>query len=104
MEFNFTVTTQKAELITKEEYRLYWLGNNNSVLPDNIGTCKVQLDDNQVNCSATITTGGIRHTLNDATIAEFVPNDVLEGKCKYGIMFKNDINGNEYVYGFFLES
>jgi hypothetical protein len=102
MEFNFTVSTQKPELITKDEYPLFWWGEKNTALFDNIGLCKVQLEENKVICNATVTTGGIIHSINDITTAEFSPNDILAGKYEYAILFKNNSEGKEYVYGFCL--
>jgi hypothetical protein len=60
----------------------------------------VQINGDQINCSAAITTGGIQHSINDIITAEFKPSDVLGNK--YGILFKDDIDGNEYVYGLCL--
>lgn len=102
MEFNFSVETKKPALVIKEEYRLFWLPNKNNISPDEIGSCKVQVEGNQVVCMATVSTGGIQHSINDVTTAEFSPNDILAGKYEYGILLKDDIEGNEYVYGFCL--
>lgn len=103
MEFNFKIKTQKPELIKNDEYPLFWQSAKNAGLFDEIGVCKVQLeDDNQVNCDATLTTGGIEHSINDVITSKFSPTDVFAGKFEYGILFKDDVHGNEYVYGFCL--
>jgi len=34
--------------------------------------------------------------------AEFRPNDILAEKFEYTILLKDDLEGNEYVYGFCL--
>ncbi|MEJ0106908.1 MAG: hypothetical protein WDO19_32125 [Bacteroidota bacterium] len=102
MEINFSVETRKPELITKEEYPLFWCGDRNTATPDNIGLCKVKVEGNKVMCSANITTGGIRHSINDVVTAEFKPVDTITGKYEHGILFKDDNGGREFVYGFCL--
>jgi len=102
MEFNFTIITEKTDLIIKEEYPLMWLYNKETGSNLKIGFCKVQVLENQVNCTATLSTGGIINTFNDITISEFKHSDILEGKFEYGILFKEDLEGNENVYGFCL--
>lgn len=104
MEFNFTVYTEKTILINKDKYPLFWLSDQNKYSPADIGTCKVQLFKNQVNCIGTLITGGIIHTINDIVTAEFISTNVDLGKYKYGILYKDDENGNQYIYGFCLLS
>jgi len=102
MEFDFSVKTQRPELITKEEYPLFWWGNKNTTAPDNIGFCKVKVDGSNVFCNAVVNTGGIQHSTNDVVIAEFKPDNINAGKYEYGILLKTDDDDQEYVYGFCL--
>lgn len=104
MEFNFTINTEKNSLINKDEYPLFWISNRSTCSPTDIGTCKVQIFKNQINCKGLLTTGGIIHTINDIVTAEFKPVDVSLGKYKYGILYKDDENGNQYIYGYCLLS
>lgn len=102
MKFNFTVYTEKPTLINKDEYPLFWLNSPNTYSPIDVGICKVQLFNNQVNCVGILTTGGVKTSINDIITAEFISTDVALGKYKYGILYKEDENGIEYVYGFCL--
>ena len=103
MEFNFKIKTLKPELIKNDEYPLFLQSAKNAGLFDDIGVCKVELEnDNQVNCDATLTTGGIEHSINNVTTSKFLSTDVFAGKFEHRVLFKDDVHGNEYVYGFCL--
>lgn len=102
MEFNFKVRTLRPELITKDEYPLFWWGEKHSTAPDKIGVCKVQIEEDNVICNATVNSGSIKHSINDMITSEFNPSDILTGRYEYAILLKEDVNGIEYIYGFCL--
>lgn len=102
MEFDFSVKTQKPELVTKEQYPLFWWGDKNTAAPDNIGLCRVKVDGNNIFCAAVVNAGGIKHSINDVVIAEFKPDNITAGVYEYAILFKTDNEGSDYVYGFCL--
>ena len=102
MEFEFKVQTNRPELITKDEYPLFWWGEKSTTAPDIIGVCKVQIEENNVICNAIVATGGIQHSINDIITSQFNPSDILVGKYEYGILLKDDAEGKEYVDGFCL--
>lgn len=102
MELKFKVKTLKPELIIKDEYPLFWWGEKNSTAPDKIGVCKVQLEEDIVMCNSTITSGSIKHSINDIITSEFNPADILAGRYEYAILLKEDVEGTEYVYGLCL--
>lgn len=101
MEYNFSVETQRPELVDKKEYPLFWWGKNIAA-PNNVGLCKVKVEGNKLFCDAQINTGGIKHTINDTVIAEFNPNNILMEKYEYGLLFKPGNEGQDYIYGFCL--
>lgn len=102
MEFSFLVEINNPELIISDEYKLFWFGNKNTISPDEIGYCKVTLNGNMVNCIAVVESGGIRHLINDVVISEFNSNGIFSGKYEYGILLKEDAEGNDYVHGICL--
>ena len=102
MEFKFTVTTPSPELIKSEEYPLFWSSDNLIIPPIEIGRCKIQIENNEVKCTAIITTGGVRHSTNNITDSEFKASDIYADRYEYRILLKEDVNGNEGILGFCL--
>lgn len=103
MDFNFTVETKYPELVIHQTYEVFWK-HNVTTKPMSIGTCKVNLNGNQVFCNATLSNGNIKHLTNDVVIAEFNFNDVLMGKYDYCTRLETNDDGQDELIGFCLEA